>query len=244
MTELHISWMTVLWLLVLALVVLLSLRALRTAIAVLPMSAARRNTAERAVPILELSVGVLYLVTVIRTLFSTQPQVAALGVLGVVLGGLWLARTTLVDFLAGVRLRSGGNIRLGDRVHLDDLEGTVTRLGYTDLAVQTRAGDEALIPYSRLAVQSVVRTPLIDGAYRHTFRLAPGAGGSPAKGADRARRLALLCHWSSVARPPIVEVSEDGSLAVTVFALDAERGPDIEAFVKSGLVEAPTQRAG
>lgn len=234
MTGLQIHWGTFARVLALALVLLFVLRALRFALSITPMSAARRHNLEQAMPVLEVTVGAIYLVAAVREFFSSQPAVATVGTLGVVFGGLWLSRHAMMDFLTGVFLRSSGSVGIGDRVQLDGIQGNVTRLGNQFLALETREGDEALIPYSRLARQSVVRTPLVDGAFRHTFEVRRPEAMTPREAADELRRLALLCHWSSVSRPPIVDPRGD-DLAVTVFALDRERGADIEAFVRASL---------
>ncbi len=103
------------------------------------------------------------------------------------------------------------------------------------LAIETPTGDEAIIPYSELSRQSMVRTPIPDGAFRHAFSVCPPRG-VPVSGAEAAiRRHALCSHWSSIVREPQVESAADGTLQVTVFALSQHRGPDIEASVRAGL---------
>ncbi len=234
MTGLTLQWDTFARVLVLALVLLLVLRGLRIALRHAPVSPEQRANLEQAMPLLEVTVGAIYLVAAVREFFSSQPTAATFSTIGVVFGGLWLSRNAMMDFLTGVFLRSSGSVVVGDRVQLDGIQGRVTRLGNQLLALETSEGDEVLIPYSRLARKSVVRTPLVDGAFRHTFEIPRPESLSARDGADRVRRLALLCHWSSVARPPIID-TRGADFAVTVFALDAERGPDIEAFVRASL---------
>lgn len=209
----------------------LTAQGLRLLLKITPMSAARRRSLEQAFPMLELLMAVVYFVSAVQSLFRGHPTLAAVGVLGVLFGGLWLSRYALMDVVTGVFLRTGGSVAKGDRVRVDGIDGNVTWLGTRSLAIEMHGGEEALIPYSRLAGQSVLRTPRIDGAYRYTFRLE--AGQTPS--ADRVRQLAMLCHWSSVARAPVVAVNEDGEHEVTVFALQADRGGEIEAFVRKGL---------
>ncbi len=226
--EFQISWVTFARLLVLALLLDLLVRGLRRAVAVAPMSAVRRTAIEQAFPIVELSVGVLYLVAAVQELFRGQPAVAAMAVAGVLFGALWLMRAALMDFLAGVFLRGGENLALGDHVRLDGIEGRVCQLGYRGLTVETSRGDEALIPYSRMSRQAVIRRPRLDGACRHSFRLSEGS-------AEQVRELAMLCHWASAAREPIVDQVDGGGLEITIFALAADRGQEVEAFVRRKL---------
>ena len=58
--------------------------------------------------------------------------------------------------------------------------------------------------------------------------------GSPAELKARVRRSAMLVHWSAISRPPEV-ILGDGHLEVTVYAIDPDRGPDIEAAVRRDL---------
>ena len=215
-------------LLVYALLLVAVVRGLRLALRLAPMSAARRRAMLQAYPMVELMVGVVFAFAAVRELFDGWPE--AVAALGIVFGLLFLARFALMDVLTGVLLRTGGTVARGDRVQLQGLQGRVTRLGPRVLAIETRGGDEALIPYSLLARQSVIRTPLVEGAHRYTFRL----DGELASDPERVRRLALLCHWSAVARRPVVELGADGGCEVTVFAVAEDRGPDIEAFVRRG----------
>lgn len=229
-------------LLVYALVLLLIVRGLRLALQVAPMNAARRRALLQGFPLVELLVSAVFVLTAVRELFEGWPQGVAL--LGIVFGGLWLARHALMDIITGVLLRTGGNVALGDRVRLEGLEGRVTRLGTRVLAVETHGGDEALVPYSLLSRQAVIRTPLVHGSHRYTFRLL----GEDAVEPDEVRRLVLLCHWSAVARPPVIELGPDGTCEVTVFAIAPDRGPDIEAYVRSFLTmpagEGPRRSGG
>lgn len=229
--ELAIDPWSVLRLLVWAAVLVVTVQGLRFVLKVAPMSAARRRSLEQAFPMVELLVAAIYLLWSVQTLFRGYPALAAAAVLGVLFGGLWLARHALMDLVTGVFLRTSGSVAKGDRVQVEGVDGSVTWLGTRSLGVETRSGDEALIPYSRLAGQAVLRTPRVDGAYRHTFRISS----EQAPQVDRIRQLAMLSHWSSVARPPVVVIGEGGDHEVTVFALEAERGPEIEAFVRKGL---------
>lgn len=222
---------TLLQLLLWAGVLVVVVQGLRLVLKVAPMASARRRSLEQAFPMVELLVAAVYLVSAVQTLFRDAPLLAAVAVLGVLFGGLWLARHALLDVVTGVFLRTGGSVARGDRVRVDGVDGVVTWLGTRSLAIETQEGEEALIPYSRLAGKSVMRTPRVDGAYRHSFRLESGSSIS----ADRIRQLAMLCHWSSVARAPVVVVKADGEHDVTVFALQADRGGEIEAFVRKGL---------
>jgi hypothetical protein len=49
------------------------------------------------------------------------------------------------------------------------------------------------------------------------------------------RQRALNCHWSSLLREPDIEMRSGGLFDVTVYALDRDHGPEIEAAVRSAF---------
>lgn len=226
-----ITWWTLVRVIALALVLLMFVRGLRWSLAIAPISSARRATLQHALPVVELFLSAFYMVAAVQFVFASDATVSAAAVLGVVFGALWLARQPLTDLMLGVIVRSGGNVNVGDRIALDELEGRVVRMGPRVVAVRLWSGEEALIPYSRLGRDSVVRIPAVDGAHRHAFRIDAAEG----RTAEEVQRLALLCHWSSPAREPSVELRDDGSLEVAVFALEAGRGREVERFVRERL---------
>ncbi len=232
---LHLSVWTFARLLGLALGLLLFVRGLRFGLQIAPMSSARRRSLEQAFPMVELIVSILYLVAGVQLLFERQPKLASLAVLGFLFGGLWLARIALMALLTGVFLRTNGSLVRGDWIQVEAIEGHVTWLGTRALSVKTSEGDVAMIPYSRLSGQAMVRTPRIDGAHRHAFRLEGPLASSDGPAAERIRHLAWLCHWSSPAREPLVRSEGEGGYEVTVFALEPDRGLQIEAFVRKNL---------
>lgn len=235
LSGLHLSVWLFAKLLGLALSLILLVRGLRIGLQIAPMSNARRRSLEQAFPMVELIVSVLYLVAGVQLLFEGDPALASIAVLGILFGGLWLSRIALMDLLTGVFLRTNGSLVRGDWIQIDQIEGRVAWLGTRSLSVRTSGGDVALIPYSRLSGRSVVRTPRIDGAHRHTFRLQGVPSGPDGPAAERIRHLAWLCHWSSAAQAPSVRPCEEDTYEVTVFALDPDRKLQIEAFVRKNL---------
>ncbi|MCA9489405.1 MAG: mechanosensitive ion channel [Myxococcales bacterium] len=218
-----------------------ALSLLRWAIDTAPMSSLRRQALRQGAPLMGVLLGALYLAWVVQQLFTEEAPFAAAGVLGVLFGGLWLARHVLLDGLTGAVLRAGGTLGRGDQVRLDGVTGRVRWLGVRVLALQTPSGDEVLVPYSRLSRDAVTRTPRTDGAARHVFTLPRAAdGGLPDP--ERIRRAALLCHWCSAGRPPVVEPGGDG-LRVTVFLLDPDRGPWVEEVVRKATAPDPSPSA-
>lgn len=207
------------------------LAVLRGAIEVVPLSRGRRQAATRAMPVLA-AAGVLALaVLVVRTLLSDQPRMAAAGTM-LVIGAFTVASwSALRDVASGVFLKAGQVCREGDLVRIDDLSGRVIAMGLRVMVVETSDGDEAIIPFSQVSRERLMRSPAADGLAPHVFRLRPDEGVDLAAVKAAVRRSALLSHWAAVSREP--EVTRVGAeVEVTVFSLDPDHGPDVEATVR------------
>jgi Mechanosensitive ion channel, beta-domain len=205
------------------------------AIGVVPMNKERRTALARISPIAGAALALCYLLFAARTLFRREPSALPLVLALVVAGFSAAAWPAIRDFLAGVVLKAGRVCDEGDHVRIGNLEGRVAKMGHRVLVIETRDGDEAILPYSQIAREAVVRTRSLGGVMPHKFRI----GGLPserfAELREQIKREALLCHWSAFARDPEVVPVGGGGVEVTVFSLDDAHGPDIEAAVRRGL---------
>lgn len=210
------------------------LRRLRGILEAAPLGAARRRMMRRARPLAEALVFIGYVVLAVPFVLGGSPATSAV-VLGLMVA-LFVALTwfAIRDAVAGLLLKASELCQPGDVVEVDGLRGRVRGLGFRVLALETEAGGEAFIPYSKLSRHSLVRVAGSEGVHRHGFLVASPPGLDPAEAIAIARRAALTCHWSLATREPEVTPAE-GGLAVTVFALEASRAPLIEAEVRKAL---------
>lgn len=206
---------------------------IRGAIEIAPVDRSRREVARRAMPVVAWAAALAFALLAARTLLADEPVVSAVATVVVVSGFALASAPALRDVAAGVFLKAGQICREGDHVRAGDLEGRVTRMGLRVMVLETREGEEAIIPFGRLAREQLIRSPSLDAISPHVFRLALPAGGvGDLK--RRIRRRALLSHWAAVSRDPEVMVVDD-RVEVTVYAIDPDRGPDIEAAIREAL---------
>jgi len=230
-----VPMLELLWLALAGVALFVALRAVRWVLSVAPMKRSRVEAVERAWPFVAGAAAVAYLIFAVSTLFGDVPGYGPLAV-AVVLGGLFaVVFPALRDLVSGAILRAGRACRVGDHVRVEGIEGRVTRLGYRVMVVQTRAGDDAIVPYSRVSASSVLRRPVLDHVAPRELTVPLPAGRSLAEARTQIRSAAMLAHWSSVTREPEVTLSEPDTLQVTVFALDDDYGPDVEQAVRAAL---------
>ena len=220
---------------ILAIVLMLFLRGAHRLLELAQMSRARRTTIDRAWPVAEGLVWLFFIISSIPLVFEDHSTYAPLFLGVFVLGLIWFARAVIGDFVDGVFVRAGQPLRPGDRVIVDGHAGTVKKLGYRALQLETPEGTEVAIPFRRVCRDTIIRQARIEGAARHGFTLACPSVLSAAEAHRRILRSAMDCHWSSIAESPRIELRPDGRFDVTVFAIDRERGADIEKTVRQAL---------
>jgi small-conductance mechanosensitive channel len=205
------------------------------ALRLVPMTRSRREWVGRFAPIIAALAGFLYVLFFARQAFRESPESLPF-VMALVLSGCGAASWFAIrDYLAGVFLKAGRVLQVGDHVQIGDVKGRVGRLGYRVASLETGQGDEAIVPFSRIARESILRTPVLEGMALHVFRLESPAGVDVAEVRRAIRHGALLCHWSSIVREPEIESLEGGQVEVTVFSIDRDRVSDVESAVRESL---------
>lgn len=199
-----------------------------------PLAPKHRQLAERLAPI-AMTVLVSWLtLSSAAQLFGTQSVPLALwaGLLaGAIAVALWVP---LRDLLAGVIIKAGRSLQVGDEISLQHARGRVEKLGLRGIVLRTAAG-ETFVPYGLYTRAIVMRSARARGARTHCFRVRPLSGVSQAELRRTIRESVLLCHWSSPAREPVLSSLDDGVIEVHVAAIDDDYASEIEAGVRRRL---------
>lgn len=210
------------------------LQAIAFLFRVLPAPTRVRDGLQRIAPVLGLTVLVAYIAAGVAVLLAREPEFAA--VLVTLIGLLAvLAWAPLYDLISGVAFRFGRLCRVGDHVSVGDVEGRVLDVGMRALVVQTPEGDEAVMPYGKISRETLRRTQSVSGAYVHAFAIESPEGVDFVSLKRQVVRSAMGCHWASVVHEPKVERRERGAIEVSVYALDADHAPVVEAAVRRAL---------
>jgi small-conductance mechanosensitive channel len=116
-----------------------------------------RRTSE-AVVVLIAAIIVLWSFDSTRS--AAQTVLASSAVLGLVVG--FAARSTLANFVAGVMIAINQPVRLGDRISMGDVEGTVEDIGLAYTRLRTPDNRRVLIPNEELANSRVTNMTIVD----------------------------------------------------------------------------------
>jgi small-conductance mechanosensitive channel len=221
-----------------ALVLAIVLRFGRALLASLPTSRARRAMIERVAPLAGTAIAVVFVAIAARWILRTEDQRAWIAIGAVATVIVLVSWGPLRDVFEGIYLRAGRTCAIGDRVQIGAVRGRIQRLGLRGLHVEGSDGTLAIVPYRALAAQTMSRTPGLDHPAFHVFRIPIPVARSIADVRKQIVEAALLHHWASVARLPLVVATEHGELEVTVFAVDPDRVADLEAAIRNGLTKA------
>lgn len=201
-------------------------------VSTVPMKRSRRQLWVRLQPLLALFSLFAYAAFVTRVVLGEDGglQPVAFILLGAsVAGAGWFA---LRDFVAGVVLKASKFCQIGDTLRIGDLSGRVEQLGLRALTLETSQGGQAIVPYSQIAGRSVVRTPAVEGVAMHVFEVQASEGCELPKLRSAITEAALLSHYASIVREPLIKPLGEQRFEVTVFSLHSDYSSEIEAAVR------------
>ena len=216
----------------------LAVRAFGAVARLLPMSRSAQQKVHAWLPVVGVTVIVLYVGVVIDWLLGGSMRwLVPMLIVIVPVAASWGAIRDMVD---GLVVRSSDTYRIGDYLELDGLEGRVSDLGWRYLVLETRDSTVATVPYSRLAAAIVQRAPRAEHAHFHTFRIdCPDV--LPIPEVKRAiHRALLLSPWCLYKRAPEVRVVA-GEIEVVVGLVDADHEVEAEAVARNAIA-AMTRR--
>lgn len=224
-----------LWLLGFGVALLSLLLVAGRALTIVPQRRTRREFVARLAPVVGLVAVLSYLVFATRELFGSHPDSLPFALALLLFGFGAAAWPAIRDLVAGVFIKAGRLCQVGDHVQVGTIRGRVARMGYRVLSIETGQGEEAILRYSELSRRSLLRTPIVEGAALHVFRVALPEDVPEQEAMRRVRQSALACHWASAVRAPNIALLSPRTLEVVVYALDAEHAPDVEAAVRKAL---------
>ncbi|MCA9707771.1 MAG: mechanosensitive ion channel, partial [Myxococcales bacterium] len=149
----------------------------------------------RLAPVVELLVAVAYVAAALVVLLTEEPEFAWV-LIALVVALVAFSWSALHDLVLGVAFRVARVCQVGDLVQVDDITGRVLEVGLRALVLQTRDGDEAVVPYGRIGRRTLRRTQSVSGAYVHSFVLQPPGDLGFAELKRRVIEAAMRCHWA------------------------------------------------
>lgn len=233
--QFHISGFGLVVVLLVGIALYVALKAVRSFLKTLPMSKPRRALVNRFRPLVEALTIVLYVVFSVNQILTGEAFYSTIVLGCIILGVIVISWAAIRDLVAGLLLKASEVCMPGDAIEVDGIVGRVKGLGYRVIAVDTLDGGQAFIPYSRVSRSTLVRRPVADGAYRHTFEIKLPKDIESVEGQESIRLHILNSHYASAVREPRIEVNDNGTLSITVFSVAPNQGHRIESSVRKAF---------
>jgi small conductance mechanosensitive channel len=125
-----------------------------------PEAVTRYRVLRRSVTTAIVAVGLLSALLVIPQIRAIAGGIlASSAVVGLVIG--FASQRTIGNFVAGLLIAFAQPIRLGDRVTLQDVAGTVEEIGLTYTFIRTDDGARLVIPNEKLASDTILNSTIV-----------------------------------------------------------------------------------
>jgi hypothetical protein len=197
----------------------------------LPLTESGRSRLAKSYPSLAVLVALIYILLSTSILFSSYPSLLPISLLVALVGVSALLWPFARDVLSGVFLRAEGSCQLDQLVQIGSVQGRIVRLGPRSLHLETQGGDVAVIPYSQISRQPIVRTSGAEQLAARTFELPLPQRLEPTTLPRALQAAALRCHWAALGRDPVVSIQKE-RLEVTVYAIDGAHLVEVEKAVR------------
>ncbi|MEM9456527.1 MAG: mechanosensitive ion channel domain-containing protein [Myxococcota bacterium] len=211
------------------------LRLLAFLLEMSPLPPRLRTSLLRFAPVVDLVVAVAYVASALVELMAAEPEFAWI-LIALVVTLVAFSWSALYDIVLGVVFRVARVCQVGDLVQVDEIDGRVLKVGARALVLQTRDGDEAVVPYGRIGRRTLRRTQSVSGAYVHSFVLEPPVGREFAELKQQVIEAAMRSHWASAVHQAKVERRAGGLVEVSIFSHDADHAPIVEQAVRESLI--------
>ncbi len=180
----------------------------------------------KAQPILEVFVLILIILWIIARFYGDDPVYSLIlntAFLVILIWSVWFA---IRDYVSGIFLRAENIYELNDTVHINQIEGTVRKMGFRSLEIETEDHRKIRIPYSTITRETVERLSESERWKADTFTINMKKTDSATFAIQQLKLTILNCAWSSVGKFPIIELESerDGEFhfEVTVYALERD----------------------
>jgi small conductance mechanosensitive channel len=126
-----------------------------------PEAATRYRVLQRTVTTMIFTIGILSALLVIPQVRAVAGGIlASSAIIGLVVG--FAARSTLANGVAGLLIAFSQPMRLGDRVEVDGVRGTVEEIGLTYTFIRTSANTRLVIPNEKLASDTIRNLTIVN----------------------------------------------------------------------------------
>jgi small-conductance mechanosensitive channel len=155
---------------------------------------------------------------------------------------VWIAWFGLQDLIAGFIFRSNSGLNISEQIQIGDVQGSIVKMGYRNLILDTASGNFVSLPYSKIIRQSIIRISSTEIRHSISFELRTAKVENIQKISNDISARIIMHPRSSLTEKPDIELikEEDNYLifSVKVFAIETKFLSVIEEDLKTWISEA------
>ena len=190
-----------------------------------------------SLPVAEMFFWVWVMYEAIPALYNRNQLLGILVFVAALAMIIWFAWYRLRDFIAGVIIQTGSEIKEGETVEIRETTGKVKRFRSRHLELSTSQDETVLLPYSTIISHKIIKRPSTEKTKSFTFNIEVQQDADPHAQTGLMKQFILRQPWSSLNKDPQVQFlrSEGGKnhYSITVFTPDNTHAEKI----REGLVE-------
>ncbi|MEZ5198886.1 MAG: mechanosensitive ion channel [Bacteroidales bacterium] len=191
----------------------------------------------KSTPIIEIIAWLLYFGWWLQKFYEAKTffVLIVIGILALLL--FWLSKYWLKDLIAGIVFKSTKQLKEGDTLQVEELNGVIKKFLKTTIVIESKGGQTIILPYSNIIGKTNIKSEDTEKSYGFSFELKLAGQGGIEIDPEEIRAFIISLPWNSTLKPPIVnlviETMDDRIFDVTVFPIDKSYYSKIERHVKS-----------
>lgn len=155
---------------------------------------------------------------------------------------IWIAWFGLQDLIAGFIFKNNSGIKKSEHIKIGDVQGSIVKLGYRNLILDTASGNFVSLPYSKIIRQSIIRISSAEIRHSITFELKTAKVENIQKISNDISARIIMHPRSSLTEKPNVELIREEAdylvFSIKVFAIENKFLSVIEEDLKTWISEA------
>ena len=156
---------------------------------------------------------------------------------------IWISWYAIRDIIAGIILKTEGAVSVNERIHVNDVTGQITKMGYRVMELETDLGETVNIPYSKVSGEIQVKSNPGEKIKSHRFEILLKEENTHEmmQQIKKIRQIVLNAPWSSLKKAPLVKLvgEKEGQkrIEIIIYALKVEYFTLIKDYLKTYLPE-------
>ena len=236
MTNFSFSELAFLRALVLGLFLFLGFKLLYRGLQLFSHLRSYRTLLYRILPVIEASLWLFYAVWAVGAIFKEGLYYNTALMMVLVIAVSLVSWFAIRDWIAGIVLRVQDAYESGQEISVRDIQGTIRRVGYLALEIETPGGERVKIPYSQISGHIRGRSLPDTASNYHRFEVEIGREIPLGEARGKLRDAVLNSPWSAFDREPQTKLlDEKGThylFEAIVYAPGVGCGQAIEEDVK------------